>query len=54
MDNGIGIDYGIGGGPGWRVEKEEKWDICNSIKNKTLKNKPMIMIEKKSTYRVSS
>ena len=39
MDNGGGTDYGSGGKAGWRKEKGENWDIYNSIKNETLKNK---------------
>ena len=37
MENGMGIDYGYGGGLGQEDQRRRKWDICNSINNKTPK-----------------
>ena len=34
VDNGVGIDYGSGGGLGGRGAKTENWDNCSSINNK--------------------
>ena len=35
MDNGVNIDYEVGGRLGGEGQREKTWDNYNSIKNKT-------------------
>ena len=49
MDNGGGIDCGIGGWAGWRGQKGKNWDNWNRINTKIFQKGPLISPTGKQT-----